>query len=159
MKPSIIVAKSGHSITDEYYNMKIDSRFDTYKVKNSGTLSYNLPAETLNGEVKTYTTSYAHGLGYVPLVMPYIKGALYQDDLASGGDWIVNDVSEIDLPKGAYSPPLAGEEAYIRVDGTNVQLFVRRYEYLGTDTDFGARKVSLYYTCFYNRLNEAFNLL
>jgi len=57
-----------------YYN-SVDSRFDTFKIKQTGSLVLSLPSETLSAEAdpSTHEVTLEHGLGYPPVYLPEVQ--------------------------------------------------------------------------------------
>jgi len=147
----------------------ISSQFDTAKVKVTGTLDLELPEEDVSGGFVVHTATVAHGFSDIPLYSPTTRGNLYGLDeflggdyiakISTGGDYIVNDISEVRIPAAAYSSATVGEMASVFIDSTNLILQVDRFEFFGSPVTFGARKATLYYTIFYNRIDEEFDLL
>jgi hypothetical protein len=166
----IKVSKEGTDVkTATSKDLLISSEFDTIKIVKTGELVLSLPSETVTGGLSERTTTVAHGFSDIPLYSPMIRGYLYGLDdflggdyitrLESGGDYIVNDLSEVRIPAGGYSPALSGEYSSVQINATNLILSVTRFEFMGFPQDFGAREATLYYTIFYNRVDEEFNLL
>ena len=160
-RPTVIrMSKTGKSVwSGVNRDMQIDTKFNMLKIKKTGTLEIDLPSETLNSSSSNHSVTYSHNLGYIPFFTPFIAGALYPDALDTGGDYIVNDIGENDIPAGAYSPPSASEFTYIKADTTDLTFEVRRANITPFDQVFGARKATLYYAVFYNKMNEEYNLL
>lgn len=156
----IKVAKSGFDAkTAEAKNLKFDSTYDSFKVFHADQLQIVLGSETLNSSSSTYTASFTHDLGYIPFFLPLAREVEYLDDLASGGDYSVNDLSEVDIPYGGYSPPSTGEIALVYVTISEIILQIYRYNSFPIDQDFGVRLASVNFTLFYNQVDRSMNLL
>lgn len=153
------ISKTGYDVNTALpKNLALSSQFDTLKVVRSGTLTINLPSETIVSNTTVRTTSYSHNLGYIPLFIPLIKRVIYAGDLATGGSYTVNDIAEIDIPPGPYGPSIGGELIDLYVTSTSLTLSITRYSPLGSQI-YGARTATLYYTLFHNQVDSAFNLL
>lgn len=154
------VSKTGVDVkTAGYKDLAYSSKFDTFKVHSSGTLELALPSETLNMTTSIRTFKLAHGLGYTPFFLPLARNIVYTDDLATGGNLIMNDQNDLPIPAGGYSPNTSGEVSRIYANNTEIVLEVSRYEFLGASQTFGARTYTCYYTIFYFDIEEAFNLI
>jgi hypothetical protein len=170
MSRGIKVSKEGVDVkTAANKDLLISSEFDTFKIAKTGSLVISLSAETVNFSEVIREATYAHGLGYVPFYGPLTRGVLYGLDeylggdyagkLENGGDYILNDIEEVRIPAVGYSPAIAGESVGVFVSSTNLILRVKRFNAMPEDVKFGARKCTLYYTIFHNRVDEQFNLL
>ncbi len=155
----IKVSKPGVDVkTAVNKDLLITSELDTNKIALTGSLSISLPSETLDTENVLRNTSATHGLGYIPIFSPAILGDIYQEDLQTGGDYTINDIGDILVPAAGYSPATQAEESNIYIDDDKIYLYINRFVMFGSET-FGARTATLYYTIFYNRVDEEFDLL
>lgn len=68
------VLKVGSNVNDSDYKQKIHSRYDTFKVAKTGTLTINAPEYDpgVSGGVKTTQATVDHNLGYVPMFAPFV---------------------------------------------------------------------------------------
>lgn len=142
------VAKQGFDVNmAKVGELAIDERLMTMKVALSGTLEIDLPAETIvagGGIVnKDYTDTVTHGLNRVPLFFPMV-GRMYLDP-DSASDIVLNDYRR--------STTNTLELALVQVTDEQLRLFVSRTAII-TNKTFTAHKVTLYYTLFYNCLEE-----
>lgn len=147
------------------------TQFDTYKLKETATITLNIPAESLTTTVSDsasseYEQAYEHGLDYVPVVSPSVR-LLYIYDQPSP----VN-VNEI-VNGGGYPPPGAfdvfppNEGVYIGTDSTSVYLKVVRWSPFFYDpvtpannvTNFDAKTVNVNVNIFYNRVDQQVDYL
>lgn len=145
------VAKEGFDVNSATpKDFALNNDYMTMKVALSGTLEISLPAETIvaGGGIaeKTYTDTVAHGLNRLPMIMPHI-GLMYLD-YTDTSDVILND----------YRQQVGGtlETAIVQITNTNLTLFISRRAVV-VDRTFQAKKVTFYYTIFYNRFDEEFN--
>lgn len=160
MSFGLIITKTGADIaTAEPKDFSISTQFDTVKILHTGELSLSLPAETLTDGAAFYEEAYEHGLGYIPFATPITSRLFYAEDLETGGDYIVNDLEEYDIPAVFTSFPNPAEYVTVFVDDNDLILHSGRYELLGLGQDFGARTVTLFYTLCYNEIGTAFNYL
>ena len=156
----IKVSKEGASVkTGDAKDLTFTSQLDTFKILRTGSLSISLPEETFSSDNVVRTTSYTHNLGYIPFFLPMVSEQIYQDHWETGGDYIVNDLGEIRIPAGGYSPSMVAEISTVYSSTTALTLSINRLNALSFAATFGARKATLYYTIFSNRVNEQFNLL
>lgn len=155
------ISKSGFDVeTAANKDLILSTQFDMFKIAKTGSLVLNLPEETKGDGAasSTYTQTYSHGLGYVPLLIPDASSVLTDVITALGGgeDAIVNDAAN-DAFIMASGPPGTNELATLYATTTQIVLkVVRNWDYAGT---FGAHSVTCYYTIFYNKIGETFNLL
>ncbi len=166
----IKVSKAGVNVeTAANKDLLISSNLDTFKIARTGSLVISLPVDTVNASNVIREATYAHGLGYTPFFAPLTRGVIYgiddyfggdyQDRLENGGDYVLNDIEEVRIPAAGYSPAIAAEMVGVFIDATNLVLRVNRFSIMPGDVIFGARKCTLYYTIFHNRVDEQFNLL
>jgi len=137
------------------------SKFDTLKIKKTGTLTINLPTESFDyntGQIRREVVT-PHGFNDIPFFIPRITGfAVYvNDEVSTGGNYTVNDLEERNIPVFGYGDMIL-EIAEVLIDNTNLILRVDRVNMANMMT-FRARTVTLYYTIFYNRVDNTFNLL
>jgi len=156
----IKISQEGINIFDASpKDISFSSQYDSLKVLRTGTLTVELPGETLEDESVIRTDSYTHSLGYIPFFLPLAKGVEYPEALSATTDFIVNDTVETDIPMGAYSPNAETETARVYATSTTLVLEVNRSTMLiGIPTTYGARDVIVYYTIFYNRVDEEISL-
>lgn len=140
-------------------DMAFSIEYDTLKIYQTGEMSIDLPAEILTAEGVIRETTLAHGLSYVPICYPMVGGMAYTGNLQTGGDYNINDLSEIDIPGGPYGPFDGPFEASTFFwDDEVIGLRITRGVLIGSQI-YGARNVKLFYTILYNRLDEELNLL
>jgi hypothetical protein len=158
-KPSLIVAKDGYDTSTFPTNSSLDSRFDTFKIKNTGTLTLTMSGETIlaGGSNKTYSTNYQHSLGYPPMYLPIVGsgwnlGVGFIDDVS----FVVNDYIGYVGAGGGYT---GISELNVYVDSDKLYMDYVRLANEFVDTNFSAVTVTMYYTLFYNDISEEFNLL
>jgi hypothetical protein len=151
------------------YNRDLDTRYDTLKVYKSGTLSLSIPTITkASGQSDTRSTYFEHNLNYIPFYAPFIPYTSWVDQFYFVNEGLeeipstvsLNDLEAIEIPKtiAGYEYPYK-EEAYVWVDDTKLNLSYVRTNYDMDSYEFPARTVTLSYTVFYNRVDEAFNIL
>jgi len=155
---TLIVAKSGHTPFEHPYYLVLDSRFDTFKIYTTGTLTLEMDAETIlaGGSDKTYSTSFNHSLGYPPVYLP-----------AAGEGWDlgypgVNDTSFTVNDKLGYlwaGYGAGNTQLDVYVDSTYLYMDYTRSANVGMDMDYSDVTVTMYYTVFYNEIGNEFNLL
>lgn len=166
----IKVSKGGVDVkTANPKDLIFSSQFDSMKIMKTGTLSLVIPYEYFGGgpDYQTYTihtTSYTHNLGYIPFVLPRTNGEVAYSgvDVGTGGDYIVNDLEEMDIPRVLpyyFYGITTIETALLLVTNTQLILRITRENYTGDYADFRQRTATLYYTIFHNRVDETFNLL
>ncbi len=166
------VSKEGVSVkTASNKELLVSSQFDTLKIFRTGTLSVVYPEETLAAMgSSTRTATVNHNLGYYPLVTPFVRQeAAYTDNQdyppsfpGKAGAYIVNDLADEVIPAGSsWGPGLTAEFCYLEVTTTQLILRLRRFNYdiLGDSLKFMQSIPTLYYTIYYNKINEEFSLL
>jgi hypothetical protein len=154
------VSKIGNNVlTAEPKDLAFDSRFDTLKVAHSGKLTMSLPNEVINFSFSEYSQEYSHGFSYVPFYLPLGKEMQYLGNLETGGDYVVNDLLEVDIPAASYSPSSIAELHRVYVTDNILKWECLRINFFMMDIIFGARDVELYYTLFYNRIDEEVDYL
>ena len=174
MSKGIKVSKSGVDVkTAADKDLLISSQFDTFKILRTGELSLSLAEETLNDEQKSYTATYTHNLGYIPFVLPNVivgigNPAPYVLDFTLTPaeyrvttPYIVNDINDVSLPPGpfGFGPAFIYEAIELEVTTTQIKLVITRVcDSLGNDVKFTASVGTLYYTIFYNRVDETMDL-
>lgn len=155
----LLVAKEEGAKTNFPTNNAIDSRFDTFKIFKTGTLTITMPAETItHGNSKSYTETVTHDLGYAPVYLP-----------AAGMDWYMglsglggNSFNVNDKLGFLVNPYVAYSDYYrldVYVDSSKLYMkYTRSADGVG-DESFSACTVTMYYTIFYNKIGESFNYL
>lgn len=170
--PIIKISKPGTDLSSALdKDLVYTSKFDTFKIRKTGTLTLNLPSETFGawspGGFTTYTqheTSYTHNIGDICFFLPRALGevAYVGTDVINGGNYVVNDLEEDDisrfLPDYFYGISTI-ETVQLVISNSKLTLKVVRENYLVEDVTFGARTATVNYTIFYNRADEEFNLL
>jgi len=158
-KPCLLAAKSGKTTGNFPTDLSLDSRFDTFKIHHTGTLTLTISAETIlaGGSNKTYSTYYEHSLGYPPMYLPtagsgWDLGVGFIDNIS----FVVNDYLGY-VGAGGGWPGNSRLDVY--VDSSKLYMNYVRLANGYLDTDFSAVTVTMYYTTFYNQLGENFNLL
>lgn len=168
-------SKSGVNVeTAENKDLLISSQFDTFKVFRTGSLSLSLPTETLRDTQKSYTSTYTHNLGYIPFVLPNVivgigNPAPFEFDMVPTPveyrvttPYVINDVNDVSLPPGpfGFGPTFIYEVIELEVTSTQINLVITRVcDSMGNDVKFTASVGTLYYTIFYNRVDEEMDLL
>lgn len=150
------ISKDGHEITDGDNDMSMTSKYDGLKIKETGTITASLSAETLaHLAYKTYVEYYTHNLTYVPFYTPYFNG-LENSDYATTNDFIINNSLNRMPPAGTPSALVDTEFVSASIDGTVLRLFIARQAFLpgGGSVYFGAHDIVLNYTIFYNEIDE-----
>lgn len=151
---------------DPDYAHRLDTRYDTFKVFKTGTLSLTLPSVNLAYEASdTRTASVAHGLAYPPVFSPFIPyysnvSAFYGNQgLSVPSNIDLNGLEAVRIPKGlgGFVDPYY-EEAWVWVDSTNINIEYKRTNYDFDAYTFPAATANLYYTVFLNRIDEEFTL-
>lgn len=162
--PVIVVSNDVNKDPD--YAHRLDTRYDTFKVHRTGTLTINLPAVNLNFLASdTRNTSVAHGLDYAPIFSPFIP---YYSDVSAfyGNQGLVvpenvdlNSLEAVRIPKGigGFTDPYY-EEVWVWVDSTNINIEYKRTNFDFDPYTFPSATASLYYTIFVNRIDEEFTL-
>lgn len=160
----IKVSKEGEDVLKaSNKDLLISSQFDTFKIFKTGEIYIDLPEETFNTGVRTKTATFNHNLGYPPVYTPMMRSHYAYDDdpnfLENGGNYIVNDIDGNPIPASeGWSPGFDYEASSVYIDSTKLTLEITRSAWV-FDVKFGARRATLYYTIFYNPINEEFNLL
>ena len=162
----IKVSKSGKDVkTASPKDLIFSSKFDSMKIRKTGTLTLNLPSESFGGSPayewqRKHESSYTHNIGDISMFFPRVIGmvAYLGANVTSGGNYIVNDLEEQDIPIYGYGIQTL-EFADVIIKSDKLILRVTRENSAGIDITFGARTVTLYYTILYNRVDMVFNLL
>lgn len=145
-------------------------RCDYLKVSDSDVLTLSVPSSSLaNGNDQSYSTSYTHGKGYLPVVAPFdahfdffLLNEYYGGGLSNIPSTIIlNDVGSqlVEQVYSSYSSPDLYEYITYYFNGTGLYLEYNRLNITGSTVSCPARSIKLYYTVFENRLDEAFSLL
>jgi hypothetical protein len=169
IRPHITLAKEGFNAkTGHPKDMNIDSRFDTFKIFTTGTLTIDAPEVTTTGigDVDTQTVYFEHDLGYIPFYSPLVprRNELHFIYFSrSGPDDIpepvnVSDLSDFTLSNIIATGPVISERILVYITATRLYLVFKREGYYGGET-FPARTINMKYTIFYNRIDEELNLL
>lgn len=155
----LLVAKDGDAKKNFPTSNAVDSRFDTFKIFQTGTLTLSMPGETItHGNSKSYTETVTHNLGYAPFYLP-----------AAGMDWYMglsglggNSFNVNDKLGFLVNPYVANTNYYkldVYVDEEKLYMtYTRSADGVGDET-FSACTVTMYYTIFYNKIGESFNYL
>jgi len=162
----IKVSKKGFDVkTASPKNLIFSSQFDSMKIRRTGSLVLTLPSDTFGGPPNYETerkreVSYTHNIGDIPIFLPRIIGmvAYMEGGVISGGNYIVNDLEEQDIPIYGYGISVS-EWASVIMKSDKLILRVTRENYSYENITFGARTATLYYTIFHNRADLEFNLL
>jgi len=156
------ISKEGYDVgSAAAKDLIMSTEYDMFKILKTGTLTIALPETTKGdgGATDTYTATYSHGLGYTPLFIPDVQNVLsdvVEDIGGTTDDIIINDMAN-DAFITASGPPTTAEIATLHANTTQVVLTVTRvWDYGGT---FLAHNVICYYTIFYNKMSETFDLL
>ena len=166
-QPELFV-KSGQTINPIY---KIIAPYCDYlKVSTSGILTLSVPSSSLaDGGDQSYSASYTHGKGYLPVVAPFdthfnyfLLNGYYKGGLSSIPSTIIlnnlgSQLIEQTIP--AYSSPDVYEYITYYFNGTGLYLDYSRLNLSGDTQNCPARTIKLYYTIFENQLDESLNLL
>lgn len=157
-EPRLVIAKEGYSTNAYPANLALDSRFDTFKIFKTGTMTLNMPAETLviGAANKVYVSEVTHSLGYPPIYFPQ---ATVDWDLGGSGvensSFVVNDYIGYLISFG-----LTGRaELDVYTDSSKLYMKCTRKSNLYFDVSFNAVTITMYYTILYNEIGEEFNLL
>lgn len=151
----VVVSPDGNLKTSA---VSVYSGFDTFKIAKTGTLTLNVSQEDLGTDSfpeSEHTDSLVHGLGYKPMYFPFVR-SLGILDIA--GSFNVNDW----LGSPSYFDGSGGnlwEYVNISVTSTLLTMSVSRGNYASGSRIFPARTVTLYYTIFYNKIDESFNAI
>ena len=163
----IKVSKKGFDVkTASPKNLIFSSKFDSMKIRRTGSLVLNLPIDVFGGEpnyetVRIREISYTHNIGDIPFFLPRVTGMVaYKgfSECINGGSYIVNDLEEQDIPIYGYGDTIL-EWVSVIMKSDKLILRVTRENYSGGFAQFGLRTATLYYTIFHNRVNLEFNLL
>lgn len=136
--------------------LSVYSGFDTFKIAKTGTITLEVPQEELGTDdfpESEYTESLSHGIGYRPMYFPFVR-SLGILDIA--GSFNVNDW----LGSPSYFDGSGGNLwEYVNINTTNdlLVMSVSRGNYATGSRVFPARTITLYYTLFYNKIDEDFN--
>lgn len=149
----LLSAQEGMDVYNHPYNLTVDSRFDSFKIAHTGTLSLSIASETIGmGEDPSiYTTSFAHNLGYPPVYLPEVGTGWIIDHTENS--FIVND------RLGTLPSPISGPILDVWVDSSKLYLQLTRFSASDWDRYYGSQSITMYYTVFYNQIGEEFNLL
>jgi hypothetical protein len=156
---ALIVGDGGDARTNFPSENAIDSRFDTFKIFQTGTLTMSLSSETINvgdGD-SVYTESVEHNLGYPPVYLPEAGVGMRPrtqttSGLGASSSFVVNDI--LGLGDAWEEEPILD----VYVDSTHLYMRYRRQEQFSS-TSYNAMTITLYYTIFYNEIGESFNYL
>jgi hypothetical protein len=155
----IKISKEGENVfTADLKDLEFSSALDTLKIAKTGSITVALPDETVTSDTKVYTESYTHGLGYVPFFDPPMS-RIEIDNYDTTDDHVCNDSLYFVPTLLGYGPSSEGESVKVYVSSTELTLEVTRTEVFGVGIDFGEHDIIFYYTIFYNRMDEEFNLL
>jgi hypothetical protein len=159
-EPYIAISKAGFDAdTADAKDLKFDSRLDTFKIKKTGRLILNVPAQRINdGERYEYFARWRHQLGYRPFYHPKANRIDYWDPIGTPASYYLNDELEEALPPaGAFSPPLyiaeqgdvliTEEQIVLRVVSKYIDLFPPATPFI----DRMAYQIYVDFTVFYNR--------
>jgi len=141
------------------YDNAMDSRFDTLKIFKTGTLELKAPAKTfaVSEAYQTYTAEIEHNLGYAPVFLPEAGVGWALDSSLDDDSFIVND-NLGRLPAdyaGINSAPILD----VWVDDTKLYMRLWRFANDWSTRAYSEITITLYYTIFYNKINEEFDLL
>jgi hypothetical protein len=152
----IKISRDGYDVSDADALLSLSSNYDNLKVKETGTITAHMSAETLaHLDYVTYVEYGVHNLGYVPFYVTYFNG-LVNDNYATTDDFIVNDSLVRMPPIAAPSAMVDTEFVSVSVDETVIRLFIGRQAFQtgGGSVYFGAHDIIYNYTVFYNKCNE-----
>jgi len=128
------IAQSGYdALTDAKERMVFDSRYDTLKLKASGSGSQSVPQATAPSTPGTATVTVAHGLPWKPLAMVFCT-SIWRDS-TKFSPYAFKSIGAISPDGGQYA-----------VDGTNL------YIHLYNGDPGGARTIYYKYHIYYNEL-------
>lgn len=157
-KFGIKISKPGISVVSaEPKDLVFSTQFNTLKILRTGTLSVSLPAENVNNTSRIRTATYTHNLGYIPMFLPMVQGIV--SDFTSTATVIVNDAEETEIPPAPYGPGTSGETSRVYVTDTQIVLEVNRYNLLPFNEAMVAKTVTVYYTLFWDQVDNEFNVL
>lgn len=174
------VFKLGDDVnTDPDYLLRIDSKYDSFKVAKSNLITLNLPTwnapaattavdpdtgfDYVVPATQTVTASDLHGLSYVPYYQPFVPYKIdltevYANDIPSTVN--INGLVNIFSPNFAFVSEGYSEEVYVWVNDSRVYIdYTRNNIDTSSGHTFPARTITMDYTVFYNRVDEEFNLL
>lgn len=154
----VVVNKGTDMAIDD---LSVFSKFDTFKVCKTGTLTIEASAETLgfpdyDPESVTYSNTISYDLGYVPIYFPWVT-MMGVENIA--GSFNVNDELG-EQQNWSGSGGNVGELLIIYPTTTGITMWLDRWNYLeGEPTEFPARTITMYVTILYNKQGESFNAL
>lgn len=163
----IKVSKKGIDVkTATPKQLIFSSQFDGMKIRRTGTLSIDLPMEAFGGPPdyemeRTYEVAYVHNIGDIPMFLPRITGMIAyigEGVGITGTHYTVNDLEEQDIPVYGYGDMIL-EWADVIMKSDRLVLRITRMNMTGENVFFNGRTVTLHYTIFHNRVDNAFNLL
>lgn len=156
-QPKVIISKENHGIDEHPIYQQIDSRFNTFKVAKTGTLTLTMPSGTLGSDT-TYSSDVVHGLEYPCFYLPEIG---YNWSLQIPGlynsSFVVNDYigsAMINFRTGDYQWGSGAPYLSVWVDSS--KLYMTCFRPAAT---YNGVTITLYYTLFYNDLSEDYDLL
>lgn len=137
----------------------IDSRFDTLKIFKTGTLELEVPEKTFmeSESYKTYTAEVEHNLGYAPMFLPQASVGWILNMQLEDTSFVVND--ELGLLPGSRAGIDGAPVLDVYVDSNKLYLRLWRFAYSFGERYYNAVTITLYYTIFYNKINEEFDLI
>lgn len=138
-------------------SLNLSSKYETLKVKTTGTLVVELPSETISDDYAAYSSQVEHGLSYPPFYLPSAR-RLENAGYSTTNDFIVNDNCYFVPLLFGYGPSLTGEIISLYVTSTDIILDVFRSATFLPIT-FGAHDVICHYTIFYNCIDEELDLV
>ncbi len=168
MSSGIKVSKEGVNVeTAVNKDLLVSSQFDTLKIFRTGELVLLCPTEDVPGNTNVYyTKTFNHNLGYIPAFLPLIydtPAPVEDGPIIVGGEYIVNDLDDTPIPvTPGWGPTFTGEFVSVLVTSTQLILSVRRFWqdfFGGPPEEWAESTATLYYTIYYNKVNEEFNLL
>lgn len=165
-QPELFV-KSGRT-TNPIYKI-IAPYCDYLKVSTSGILTLNIPSSSLaDGGDQSYSASYIHGKGYLPVVAPFdthfdffLLNSYYEGGSNIPSTIILNNIGSqlVEQTIPAYSASDVYEYITYYFNGIGLYLEYTRLNLSGETQNCPARTIKLYYTIFENQLDESLNLL
>lgn len=165
-QPELFV-KSGRT-TNPIYKI-IAPYCDYLKVSTSGILTLNIPSSSLaGGGDQSYSASYIHGKGYLPVVAPFdthfdffLLNSYYEGGSNIPSTIILNNIGSqlVEQTIPAYSASDVYEYITYYFNGIGLYLEYTRLNLSGETQNCPARTIKLYYTIFENQLDESLNLL
>lgn len=167
LRPRVVVAKQEHHAKKDHpIFANIDTRFDTFKIFKTATLTLNAPSVTLNAMQKDErVVSFTHGLGYAPIFTPFVP---YQSDLPTiyfsntGTPTTPTNVNVSNLSDYTLSNHIGTGNSYseivkVWVDDQKIYLGFERESFYGPLT-LPVRNIIMKSTIFYNPIDEEFDL-